>query len=131
MAKIRAYKIAEELGIDRNELVEKARTFGIELKNPMAPLEDAEADLLRTKLGGAVAVKKGDVVEERVETQAGAAVIRRRKRAVATPEPAPPPPASPLEEGAHVALPEPEAPALEPAAVAAGPPEGIEPEPGD
>ena len=130
MAKIRAYKIAEELGIDRNELVEKARTFGIELKSPMAPLEDAEADLLRTKLGGAVAVKKGDVVEERVETQAGAAVIRRRKRAVATPEPAPPPPASPLEEGAHVALPEPEAPALEPAAVAAGPPEGIEPEPG-
>ena len=41
MAKIRAYKLAEELGIDRNELVEKAHGVGIELKGPMALLEDA------------------------------------------------------------------------------------------
>jgi len=118
MAKIRAYKIAEELGIDRNELVERARTLGIELKNPMAPLEDAEADLLRVKLGGAVAAKKGDVVEERVETQAGAAVIRRRKRVVAEP----PPPAPPLAGPAPSALAEPEP--------VAAPPPVVEPEPG-
>ena len=31
MAKVRAYKIAEELGIDRAEFVEKARGLGIEL----------------------------------------------------------------------------------------------------
>src|SRR3990172_5243157 len=51
MAKIRAYKIAEELGLDRNELVEKAATLGIELKSAMATLEDGEAGLLREKLG--------------------------------------------------------------------------------
>jgi len=36
VAKVRAYKLAEELGMDRNELVEKAREEGIELKSPMA-----------------------------------------------------------------------------------------------
>jgi translation initiation factor IF-2 len=86
MAKIRAYKIAEELGIDRNELVEKARTFGIDLKSPMASLEDSEVLLLREKLGAAKA--PAEVVEERVASGSGTAVIRRRKRVA----PAPPPP---------------------------------------
>jgi translation initiation factor IF-2 len=92
MAKIRAYKIAEELGIDRNELVEKARTFGIDLKSPMASLEDSEILLLREKLGGAKA--PAEVVEERVASGSGTAVIRRRKRIL----PAPPvlEPAAPL-----------------------------------
>ena len=40
MAKIRAYKIAEELGIDRNELVERAKALGIDVPSPMASLED-------------------------------------------------------------------------------------------
>jgi len=88
MAKIRAYKLAEELGIDRNELVEKAHGVGIELKGPMALLEDAEADQLRHKLGGALPAG-GQMVEERVELSSGSAVIRRRKRVSPEPEPVP------------------------------------------
>ena len=53
MAKVRAYKLAAELGIDRNEFVERAATEGIELKSSMAALEPEQADLLRAKLGTA------------------------------------------------------------------------------
>jgi translation initiation factor IF-2 len=83
MAKIRAYKIAEELGIDRNELVDKARAVGIELRSPMASLEDEQANQLREKLGGSV--PGAQVVERRVEREDGAAVIRRRKRVAPKP----------------------------------------------
>jgi translation initiation factor IF-2 len=82
---IRAYKLAEELGIEKTEFVDRARSLGIELKTPMAPVGDAEAALLRERFGeraGAV------VTEARVEASSGSAVIRRRRRA-APPEPAP------------------------------------------
>jgi translation initiation factor IF-2 len=95
MAKIRAYKIAEELGIDRNELVEKARTLGIDLKSPMASLEDSEVHLLREKFGAAKA--PAEVVEERVASGSGTAVIRRRKRVAVAP-PAPEPAPAPVSE---------------------------------
>jgi translation initiation factor IF-2 len=85
MAKIRAYKLAEELGIDRNEFVEKAAAAGVPLKSAMASLDDAEVEKLRKKLGGARTA--GAVTESRVEGDTGAAVIRRRKKAA--PEPAP------------------------------------------
>ena len=52
MAKIRAYKLAEELGIERNEFVEQAGTHGVELKNAMASLDEGQVELLREKLGG-------------------------------------------------------------------------------
>jgi translation initiation factor IF-2 len=82
---VRAYKIAEELGIERNEFVEKAKTLGIELRNAMATLDEEQIALLREKLS----VKKtSGVTEARVERKGGSAVIRRRKR-VAEPEPAP------------------------------------------
>jgi translation initiation factor IF-2 len=109
MAKVRAYKIAEELGIDRNELVDKARELGIELKSAMASLDDEQADTLREKLG---AKRRGAVTEARVERK-GTAVIRRRKRRA--PEPAPEP---------EVAEPE----AAEPVAETGAPAEGAEPE---
>jgi len=86
MAKIRAYKIAEELGIDRNDLVEKAKAVGVELRSAMASLEEEEAHSLRDKLGGHV--PGAQVVERRVERKGGAAVIRRRKRVPRT-EPVP------------------------------------------
>jgi len=85
MAKIRAYKLAEELGIDRTEFVEKARAIGVELKSAMSSLEDADAEKLRKKLG--VAAPRLDVTEERVET-AGVVIRRRRKKKV-EPEPQP------------------------------------------
>ena len=40
MAKIRAYRLAEELGIDRAEIVERPAAVGIELKSAMASLDD-------------------------------------------------------------------------------------------
>jgi translation initiation factor IF-2 len=87
MAKIRAYKLAEELGIERGEFVEKARAVGIELKSAMAGLEESEAEQLRAKLGGVSA--RGDMEEKRVVRGSGAVVVRRRRKAI----PASPPPA--------------------------------------
>jgi len=124
---VRAYKIAEELGIERNEFVEKARTLGVELRNAMATLDEEQIAFLREKLS----VKRGDVVTEARVAGKGGAVIRRRKR-VAEPEPAPAPlaPAAPepvappasesgSEPAVAVAPPEPEvAPEPEPEAVA-------------
>ena len=56
MAKVRAYVIAEELGIDRNEFVAKARELGVEVKSAMAAIEEADAEQLRRKLGRKTAV---------------------------------------------------------------------------
>ncbi len=84
MAKIRAYKIAEELGIDRNDFVEKAKSVGVDLASPMASVDEDVAGELRLKLGGHV--PGAQVVERRVEAEGGGAVIRRRRRA---PAPAP------------------------------------------
>ena len=86
MAKIRAYKLAEELGIDRNEFVERAAALGIPLKSAMASLDEAEVEKLRKKLGG-VRASSGAVTESRVGGDTGSAVIRRRKKAA--PEPVP------------------------------------------
>jgi translation initiation factor IF-2 len=113
MAKVRAYKVAEELGIDRTELVDRARDVGIELKSAMATLDDDQVAQLREKLGQ----KKGVVTEARVEGRKGGAVIRRRRRAAPKPPPEPEPepvPAPVAEEVAAAELaahPEPEIPA--------------------
>src|SRR5262245_24214485 len=85
---IRAYKLAEELGIDKADLVAKAGEMGLALKSAMASLEDDEAELLRRKLGKP-APRGAQVTEKRVEVESGAAVIRRRKKAAPAPEPAP------------------------------------------
>ena len=87
MSKIRAYKLAEELGIDRAEFVEKAAAAGIELRSAMASLDDAEAEKLRKKLGAPKL--RTSVTEQRVDRGTGAAVIRRRKKREETPAPAP------------------------------------------
>jgi hypothetical protein len=104
MAKIRAYKIAEELGLDRNDLVERAKSLGIEVPGPMASLDEDIAALLRERLGGHA--PGAQITERRVEGQGGGAVIRRRKRA---PEPAPPAPTPQRVEAPSVEVaPEPE-----------------------
>jgi translation initiation factor IF-2 len=114
----RAYKLAEELGIDRNEFVAKAKEAGVDLRNAMATLDDAQVAFLREKLSA----KKSDrITEARVEVTGGAAVIRRRKRI--EPEPPPEPP-TPTPEPALVAVafePAPETPAEPEAAPAAEP----------
>ena len=78
MANIRAYKLAEELDIERNEFVEQARAHGVELKNAMASLDDSQVELLRVKLGGAMV--RAAVDEFRLEGKGGQTVVRRRKR---------------------------------------------------
>jgi len=116
MAKVRAYKIAEELGIERTEFVEKARAIGVEIKSAMASVDDEEAALLREKLG--VKIRQGPVIEARVIRKEGAAVIRRRKRVEPEPEPAP------VEPGVPGEVPgEPAEPVLVPEEI----PGGIEP----
>ncbi len=84
MAKIRAYKLAEELGLDRAEFVEKAAALGVELKSAMASLDEDVAEKLRKKL--CVPDLRVDVSEKRVEG-GGGAVIRRRKKKVVEPAP--------------------------------------------
>lgn len=96
MAKVRAYKIAEELGIERNEFVAKAKELGVELRSAMASVEEDVADLLRRKLGDNPVVERESL---RVETKSGSAVIRRRKKKAA-PEPEPTPVVEEPEEAA-------------------------------
>jgi translation initiation factor IF-2 len=79
MAKIRAYKLAEELGIDRHDFVEKASEAGIELKSAMASLEEEQVAALREKFGQAAKSEK-QMVESRVARKDGVTVLRRRKR---------------------------------------------------
>jgi len=112
----RAYKLAEELGIDRNEFVAKAKEAGVELRNAMATLDEEQAAMLREKLSA----KKSDrVTEARVEVTGGAAVIRRRKRT--EPEPAP----APVPEPVPTAAPEPVAVAPEPTGEELAAPAGL------
>ena len=86
--KVRAYKLAEELGIDRSEFVERAKAVGFELRSPMAALDEGEANSLREKLGGRTEAHK-NMEEARVQRSGGPAVIRRRKRVQPEPEPEP------------------------------------------
>jgi translation initiation factor IF-2 len=103
MAKIRAYKLAEELGIDRAEFVEKATAAGVTVRSAMVSLDEDEANELREKLGGSK--QKQVVTERRVQRGAGATVIRRRRK-VAEPEPAPVPVAPPPVETVPMVEPE-------------------------
>ena len=116
MAKIRAYKLAEELGIERAEIVEKAAAVGIELKSPMSSLDDEEAEQLREKLGKPSA-PKGEMVERRVEGRGGATIIRRKKKKAPEPEPEPEEPE--VEEPAAEEAAEPVEPEAEPEPIAA------------
>jgi translation initiation factor IF-2 len=102
MAKIRAYKLAEELGLDRTEFVERAAEAGVELRSAMASIDAEVADELRAKLGES-RQEKQVVTERRVQRRDGAAVIRRRKK-VAEPEPVAEVPAEPLAEVDEAAL---------------------------
>ncbi len=122
MSTVRAYKIAEELGIDRNDFVARAKEAGIEIRSAMATLDEAQAAQLREKLS---AKKLDRITEARVAVTGGAAVIRRRKRtepeAAPIPEPvvaellAAPPPIAPqlVPEAAPIGEAEPAAEAAE------------------
>ncbi len=87
MAKIRIYKLAEELKLEKDDLLEKVKALGIEIKSATSALTDEQAAEVRTKIGGQVAAK-ADMDEKRVLRKGGSAVIRRRKKVkVEEPEP--------------------------------------------
>jgi translation initiation factor IF-2 len=94
MAKIRAYKLAEELGIDRAEIVEKAALVGVTLKSAMASIDEEDSEKIRAKFGEKAA--KEVVTEKRLTRKGGSAVIRRRRKT--EPEPVPAPEALPTPE---------------------------------
>ncbi len=97
MANIRAYKLAEELGIEKDDLVERAHGIGIELKNAMAALDEEQADRIREAIG-APRAKARNVTERRVEGKKGTTVLRRRRKAAPEPEPEPEPAPEPEPE---------------------------------
>jgi translation initiation factor IF-2 len=84
MANIRAYKLAEEVGIERSEIVEKAASVGVLLKSAMASIDDEDAAKIRANFGARD--EKKVVTEKRVTRTGGSAVIRRRKKAEPEPE---------------------------------------------
>ena len=102
MVKVRAYKLAEELGIDRGEFVERAAAEGIELKSSMAALEPEQVDLLRSKLGKTT-VDRSAMDEHRVQSKSGSTIVRRRRKKVVAPEPEPEAPVAPVNVVAAVA----------------------------
>jgi len=80
MAKIRAYKLAEELKLDRDEFLKKAADLGIRLRSHMVGVDDEDAEMLRRRLGGQV---EGRTEQKRL---AGGTVIRRRRKAQKPPK---------------------------------------------
>ncbi len=70
---MRAYALATELGLGREELIKKAAEIGIEIRNPMASLDEETVATIRRRLS---ATPAQDTVQKRV----GSSVIRRRKR---------------------------------------------------
>jgi translation initiation factor IF-2 len=82
VAKVRAYKIAEELGLDKQELLVKAAEIGIQLRSALVGVDEEQAETLRRRLGGAT-------TQPREEKRIGTSVIRRRRKKEAAPPPTP------------------------------------------
>jgi translation initiation factor IF-2 len=107
MAKIRAYKLAEELKLEREELIAKAAELGIDVRSPMSALEDDVADQLRARLGATARV----VTQE---SRVGGTVIRRRRKVEEAPAPEEVAPAAPEPSAPEVGELEPVVPAPAP-----------------
>ena len=75
MAKIRAFKLANEFGIEFEELISLAKSAGIDLKNKMTGVDDDDVLRLRNRMEKS---KSEKVVEKRV----GRKIIRRRAKKV-------------------------------------------------
>ncbi len=82
MAKVRAYKIAEELGLDKQELLLKAAEIGIQLRSALVGVDEEQVETLRRRLGGAP-------TQPREEKRIGTSVIRRRRKKEAALHPTP------------------------------------------
>ena len=76
MAKVRVYELAQELNVDKNELIEKLAAGGIVVKNDKSTLDEEVLERARAIMTGPVS----EVVEEK---RIKPTVIRRRKKTVA------------------------------------------------
>ena len=102
MAKLRAYKLAEELKLEPDDFLKKAKAIGIDLRSKMASVDDDQVEEIRRRLGVVV-------TGQRVEKRVGKSVIRRRKKIEA---PAAEVEAAPTDGDAEAVV-EPEAPVAE------------------
>ena len=78
MSKIRVYELAQKMGIDNKELVAKLQAVGVEVKNHMAVIDEADATKLTEPPKPAAPAKEVAQEEVRVTTT----LIRRRAKVV-------------------------------------------------
>src|SRR6267142_496575 len=57
---MRAYSLATELGLGREELIKKAAEIGIEIRNPMASLDEDVVTTIRRRLSATPAAGSGE-----------------------------------------------------------------------
>jgi translation initiation factor IF-2 len=86
MSKVRVYELAQKMGIDNKELVSRLKTAGVEVKNHMAMIDEADAKKLESPAPkGPTAVREVPKEEVRVTST----IIRRRAKTVEAEEPLP------------------------------------------
>lgn len=78
MSKIRVYELAQKMGIDNKELVAKLQAVGVEVKNHMAVIDEADATKLTEPSKPSAPAKEVAQEEVRVTTT----LIRRRAKVV-------------------------------------------------
>ena len=113
MAKIRVYELATRLGLDNKEIVDKLTEAGIEVKNHMSSIEEADAQKFEAAQSGKTgeATQGEDAVEVKVkEERISSGLIRRRRKTVAKEEEAPAEEATPVVAEEAVVEEEPAAP---------------------
>lgn len=134
MSKIRVYELAHKLGIDNKELMSRLKNAGVEVKNHMAMIDEADAKKFEAP-APKTAVTSSDLPKE--ETRVTSTVIRRRAKIVEQPVEVPepqvpePPPVIAKEKTVTVAPPKIEEPKKEMVATVEETvkPEKMEPEP--
>ena len=75
MSKIRVYELAQKMGIDNKELMARLKAVGVELKNHMAMIDEADAKLL-----DAPAEKAATREVAKEEVRVTSTIIRRRAK---------------------------------------------------
>lgn len=61
MGKIKVYKLAKEMGITNNELIEKLKKIGVEVKSHLSVIEDEDVNKLKRKGISKVSVEKNQI----------------------------------------------------------------------
>lgn len=91
MSKIRVYELAQKMGIDNKELIVKLKAVGVEVKNHMAVIDEADAK----KLDAPASKPAVAAPESKEEVRVTSTIIRRRAKIVEQAEEIPPAPEPP------------------------------------